>query len=90
MAMRLIFLCFCINRFGRIPLHCSIFGFEFTEIFVIKKRLPDSPSWRLSDSASLGVVNSLRLAESGVAMVSRVVTIRIFLNLSSIYITLNG
>jgi hypothetical protein len=30
----------------------SAFGFEFAEIFVIEKRLPDSASRRLSDSAS--------------------------------------
>jgi hypothetical protein len=39
---------FCINQFGIDPLHYisspSDFGFEFTEIFVIEKRLPDSPS----------------------------------------------
>jgi hypothetical protein len=37
---------FCINRFGICPLHYissrSDFGFEFAEIFVIEKRLPDS------------------------------------------------
>jgi hypothetical protein len=39
---------FCINRFGKGPLHYissrSDFCFEFAEIFVIEKRLPDSPS----------------------------------------------
>jgi hypothetical protein len=48
MAMRRIFWSFCINRFGRGPLHYvssrSDFGFEFVEIFVIEKRLPNSPS----------------------------------------------
>jgi hypothetical protein len=48
MATRRIFWCFCINRFGIGTLHCylsrSNFGFEFAEIFVIEKRLPDSPS----------------------------------------------
>ncbi len=44
-----IFWGFCINRFGIGPLHYvssrSDFGFEFAEIFVINKRLPDPPSW---------------------------------------------
>jgi hypothetical protein len=48
MAMRRIFWGFCINRFGIGPLHYvssrSDFGFEFAEIVVIEKRLPDSPS----------------------------------------------
>jgi len=39
---------FCTNQFGMSPLHylssCSDFGFEFAEIFVIEKRLPDSAS----------------------------------------------
>ncbi len=43
-----IFWGFCINRFGKGPLHYvssrSDFGFEFAEIFVIEKRLPDSAS----------------------------------------------
>jgi hypothetical protein len=42
-----IFRGFCINRFGIGPLHYissrSDFGFEFSEIFVFEKRLPDSP-----------------------------------------------
>jgi hypothetical protein len=46
--MRRIFWGFCINRFGIGPLHyissCSDFGFEYAEIFVIEKRLPDSLS----------------------------------------------
>jgi hypothetical protein len=48
MAMRQIFWGFCINRFGIGHLHYvssrSVFSFEFLEIFVIEKRLPDSPS----------------------------------------------
>jgi hypothetical protein len=48
MATRRIFWGFCINRFGIGPLQYissrSNFGFEFAEIFVIEKRLPDSPS----------------------------------------------
>jgi hypothetical protein len=48
MATRRIFWGFCINRFGIGPLHCissrSDLGFEFAEIFVIEKRLPDSAS----------------------------------------------
>jgi hypothetical protein len=47
--MRRIFFGFCINRFGRGPLHYvssrSDFSFKFLEIFVIEKRLPDLPSW---------------------------------------------
>ncbi len=39
---------FCIKLFALGPLHyvssCSDIGFKFVEIFVIKKRLPDSPS----------------------------------------------
>ncbi len=48
MATRRIFWGFCINRFGIGPSHYissrSDFDFEFAEIFVIEKRLPDSPS----------------------------------------------
>ncbi len=46
MATRRIFWGFCINRFGIGPSHYissrSDFDFEFAEIFVIEKRLPDS------------------------------------------------
>ncbi len=28
----------------------SDFGFEFAEIFIIEKRLPDSPTWRVGES----------------------------------------
>jgi hypothetical protein len=46
--MRRIFWGFCRNWFLIDPLHYlssrSDFGFEFAEIFVIEKRLPDSPS----------------------------------------------
>jgi hypothetical protein len=45
--MRRIFWGFCRNWFLIDPLHYhssqSDFGFEFAEIFVIEKRLPDSP-----------------------------------------------
>jgi hypothetical protein len=48
MATRRIFWGFCINWFGIGPLHYissrSDFGFEFAELFVFEKRLPDSPS----------------------------------------------
>jgi hypothetical protein len=37
--MRRIFWDFCIG-----PLHVPVFGFELVEIFLIKKRLPDSRS----------------------------------------------
>jgi hypothetical protein len=53
--MRRIFWVFCINRFGIGPLHYfssrSDFGFEFAEIFVIEKRLPDSPSLGVDKNA---------------------------------------
>ena len=53
--MNRIFRGFCINRFGLGPLHYissrSDFGFEFAEIFVIEKRLPDSPSWGVDKNA---------------------------------------
>jgi hypothetical protein len=68
--MRPIFRGFCINWFGIGPLHYilspSDFGFEFTEMLVIKKRLTDSASRWLSDLASQGVTNSLtrRVGES--------------------------
>jgi hypothetical protein len=41
MAIRRIFSGFCINLFGLGPLH---YVSKFSEIFVIEKRLPDSPS----------------------------------------------
>jgi hypothetical protein len=117
--MRLIFWGFCRNWVLIDPLHylssCSAFGFEFAEIFVIEKRLPDSASQRIGDSPNRRVGESLtlRLGESafeclkeklgesesrrlpdsanrGVTMVSRGVAIRIFLNLASIFRTLNG
>ncbi len=48
MAMRRIFWGFCINWILIDSLHYlsshSDFGFKFAEIFVIEKRLPDSPS----------------------------------------------
>jgi hypothetical protein len=60
--MRRIFWGFCRNWVLIDPLHylssCFAFGFEFAEIFLIKKRLPDSTSRRLSDSASRGVADS--------------------------------
>ncbi len=47
-TMRRIFWGFCIFRFGIGPLHYvssrSDFNLKFSEIFVIEKRLPDSPS----------------------------------------------
>jgi hypothetical protein len=52
--MRRIFWGFCINWFLIDPLHClssrSDISFEFAEIFVIEKRLPDSPSRGVDDS----------------------------------------
>ncbi len=62
MAMRRIFWGFCRNWVLIDPLHYllsrSAFGFEFAEIFVIEKRLPDSASRQLSDSASREVADS--------------------------------
>ncbi len=72
--MNRIFRGFCINRFGIGPLHYilsrSDFGFEFSEIFLFEKRLPDGESVtlcindtrsrRLSDSTIRGVDDSPR------------------------------
>ncbi len=48
MAMKRIFWGFCINQFSIGPLHYvlsrSDFSFEFSEIFIIEKQFPDSPS----------------------------------------------
>jgi hypothetical protein len=73
-----IFRGFCINRFGISPLHYissrSDFGFEFSEIFVLEKRLPDStirgvgdsPYQRYAESATLRIndMRSRRLSDS--------------------------
>ncbi len=52
--MNRIFRGFCINRFGIGTLHyissCSDFGLEFSEIFVLEKRLPDSMIRGVGDS----------------------------------------
>jgi hypothetical protein len=69
--MRRIFWGFCRNWVLIDPLHylesCSAFGFEFAEIFVIEKRLPDSASRPICDSPNRQVGESLtlRLGESG-------------------------
>jgi hypothetical protein len=61
--MRPIFGGFCINQFGLGPLHDissrSDFSFEFAEIFVIEKQLPDLLSCGVTDSdlASRAVVD---------------------------------
>jgi hypothetical protein len=85
--MMRIFWGFCRNWVLIDPLHNllsrSAFGFEFAEIFVIKKRFPDSASRRVGDSLTRRVGESLtpRIGESenrrlpdsasrGVAMVS--------------------
>jgi hypothetical protein len=56
MAMWLIFWGFCRNWFLIDPLHYlssrSDFGFEFAEIFVFEKRLPDSASRGVGESGS--------------------------------------
>ncbi len=69
MAMRPIFRGFCINWFGIGPKHYISsrfdFGFEFSEFFVIEKRLPDSlPTLRLGESGNLWLSDS---ANQGVA-----------------------
>jgi hypothetical protein len=55
MATRRIFWGFCIHQFDIGPLHYissrSDLGFKFTEIFVIIKRLPDSPSQGVNKNA---------------------------------------
>ncbi len=57
MAMRRIFWGFC-----RDPLHylssCSEFGFEFAEIFIIEKQLPDTASRGVADSLTRRVGES--------------------------------
>jgi hypothetical protein len=75
--MRRIFWGFCRNRFLMSPLHYlssrSDFGFEFTEIFIIEKRLSDSPSrgvddsptWRVGESANEFLKENPRVGESG-------------------------
>ncbi len=87
MAMRPIFRGFCINRFGIGPLHYisspSNFDFEFVEIFVIEKWLPDLASRRIGYWMFKRQLPSS--ASRGVAKVSWGVTIQNFLNLS--YIT---
>ncbi len=71
MAMRRIFWGFCRNWVLIDPIHYlssrSAFGFEFAEIFVIEKRLPDSVSRGVGDSQTRQVGESLtlQLGESG-------------------------
>jgi hypothetical protein len=109
MAMRRIFWGFSRNWFLIDPLHYlsshSDFGFEFAEIFLIEKRLPDSPTQRvrepltpqlgksgiclLPDSASWGVDDDL-IRRVGESLWCRGVAIQIFKKCSSNYSTLNG
>jgi hypothetical protein len=69
--MRWIFWGFCRNWVLIDPLHYlssrSAFGFEFAEIFIIEKRLPDSPSRGVGDSLTrrVGELTTHRLAKSG-------------------------
>jgi hypothetical protein len=69
--MRRIFWGFCRNWVLIDPLHYlssrSAFGFEFAEIFVIEKRLPELASRGVGDSPTQRVRESLtlRLGESG-------------------------
>jgi hypothetical protein len=69
--MRRIFWGFCSNWVLIDPLHYlssrSAFGFEFAEIFVIEKQLPDSPSRGVGDSPTrrVGELLTLRLSDSG-------------------------
>ncbi len=66
-----IFWGFCIYRFGIGPLHYifsrSDFGFEFSEIFIFKKRLPDSTMRGVGDSPYQRYAESatLRLNDTG-------------------------
>jgi hypothetical protein len=66
-----IFRGFCINRFGIGPLHYisnrSDFGFEFSEIFLFEKRLPDSTIRGVGDSLYQRYAESatLRLNDTG-------------------------
>ncbi len=66
-----IFRGFCINRFGIGPLNYilsrSDFGFEFSEIFVFEKRLPDSTIRGVGDSPYQRYTESttLRLNDTG-------------------------
>jgi hypothetical protein len=66
-----IFRGFCINRFGTGPLlyisSRSDFGFEFSEIIVFEKRLPDSTIRRVGDSPYQRYAESatLRLNDTG-------------------------
>jgi hypothetical protein len=64
MAMRRIFWGFCRNCFLIDPLHYlssrSDFGFEFAEIFVIKKRLPDSAFEYLKENSASRRVRSAK------------------------------
>jgi hypothetical protein len=66
-----IFRGFCINRFGIGSLHYitgrSDFGFEFSEIFVFEKRLPDSTIRGVGDSPYQQYAESatLRLNDTG-------------------------
>jgi hypothetical protein len=68
--MRRIFWGFCRNWVLIDPLHYlssrSAFGFEFAEIFVIKKRLPDSASRGVADSPTrrVGESPTRRVGES--------------------------
>ncbi len=104
MAMTRIFLGFYKNWFLIDPLHYLSsrfdFGFEFAEIFVIKKRLPDSPRRRvgfwmfkrkLAKSGSWWLPDSpsqgVAMVSRGIAMVSRGVAIQIFFKF---FITLNS
>jgi hypothetical protein len=64
--MRPILQGFCINQFGIFPLHyilsLSDFGFEYVEIFVIEKWLPDSLS-RGAPTLRLGEWGSRRFSD---------------------------
>jgi hypothetical protein len=66
--MRWIFWGFCRNWFLIDPLHYlssrSDFGFEFAEIFIIEKRLPDSDTLCLSESVFECLKKTRRVRES--------------------------
>jgi hypothetical protein len=69
--MRRIFWGFCRNWFLIDPLHylssCSDYSFEFADIFVIEKRLPNSASRGVGDSSTgrVGESTTIRLGELG-------------------------
>jgi hypothetical protein len=94
--MRRIFWGFCRNWYLIDPLHYlssrADFGFEFAEIFEIKKRLPDSVSRGVDDSASRRAFECLK-ENSASWGVTDSPTLRVgsrYSNFLKFIITLNG